>query len=243
MIRNAPTQRKGGNADGVYLFHSRFDRAGDYAHSGLVTRGAGRPHHRPAALGDFASEYGKTVTGGIATAGTVASSTLALVGSTAAIPVVGIAVAGVVLALSLFFGRKGPQQKVASTHIVDDLEGNPQYGLQANLAAYKAGPHNRASQAAALAVFDQIWQYLTSTQGCGNPSLGDPGHACINDRARGGKWDWFVMYRDPIANDPDVHDDAASTALLSLLPGADAGTVSLVSEYWPLGLIALGLLL
>jgi hypothetical protein len=113
------------------------------------------------------------------------------------IPVVGIAVAGITLALSFIFNRRGPQQKVASTRIVDELE--PQ--LRANVDAYTSGPRTAASQQQALANFDNSWAFLTSNQACGSPELGNPGRACISDRARGGRWDWFALYRDPIAVD------------------------------------------
>jgi hypothetical protein len=113
------------------------------------------------------------------------------------IPVVGIAVAGITLALSFIFNRRGPQQKVASTAIVDELE--PQ--LRANVDAYTSGPRTAASQAQALANFDNSWAFLTSNQACGSADLGNPGRACISDRARGGRWDWFALYRDPIASD------------------------------------------
>jgi hypothetical protein len=148
-------------------------------------------------LGDFASEHGGQVITSVATAGTAATSLLPAAGAAAAVPVVGAAVAGVILALSLIFGRKGPQQKIASTRIVDELE--PQ--LQANVAAYLAEP-TAANQAAALQNFDAAWAYLVSESACGSDSLGNPGKACISDRQRGGKWDWFAMYRDPIANTP-----------------------------------------
>jgi hypothetical protein len=46
-------------------------------------------------------------------------------------------------------------------------------------------------------------------------SLGDAGARCISDRQRGGKWDWFAYYRDPIANDSNVISDAVGANLYS----------------------------
>jgi hypothetical protein len=106
--------------------------------------------------------------------------------------------------------------------------------LQQNLATYMAipAPRTQSEQQAALNIFDQIWAGLTSVQACGNPALGSAGKACISDRqsgscaykdANGQCWNWFVGYRDPIANDPNVvPDTAASTvagAVSSVIPG------------------------
>jgi hypothetical protein len=134
----------------------------------------------------------------------------------------------------MIFSRKGPAQKVASTNIVNQLE--PQ--LQRNLSAYRNGPRTRANQSAALANFDAAWAYLASSQACGSPDLGNPGKACISDRARGGKWDWFRMYRDPIANDESVSDSAVGIALTELAPNASAGLVAAVEQWAPVGILA-----
>jgi hypothetical protein len=83
----------------------------------------------------------------------------------------------------------------ATTQIVNGLEPL----LRANVAAFQAGPMTQCSQQVALASFDQAWQWLTSSAGCGNGQYGSAGNACISDRQRGGKWDWFSYYRDPIA--------------------------------------------
>jgi hypothetical protein len=132
------------------------------------------------------------------------------------IPVIGPIIAGVTIALSLIFGRKGPKQKVATTKIVNDVE--PQ--LQKNLAGYLAlARRYRAAQAQALANFDAGWLYVT--QNCGQSAMGDPGQACIKDRQAGACtwrdtgsqcWNWFSAYRDPIANDAAVVDDPVINA-------------------------------
>lgn len=159
--------------------------------------------------------------------------------SAAAVPVIGAAVAGVTLGLQMILNRKGPQQKVASTKIVDELEPL----LKNNVAAYQSGPHTRSSQAAALKNFDDAWAYLTSAEACGNPQLGNPGKNCITDRSRGGRWDWFAYYRDPIEQDPDVKDDAVADSISQLVPGASAETVEQVKSILPFALLALALAL
>lgn len=159
--------------------------------------------------------------------------------STAAVPVIGAAVAGVALGLTLIFNRKGPQQKVASTKIVDELEPL----LKNNVEAYLTGPRTRSSQAAALQNFDSAWAYLISAEACGNTALGNPGKACIADRTQGGKWDWFARYRDPIAQDADVQSDPVTDSISQLLPTASAEAVEQIESLLPFGLIALALLI
>lgn len=159
--------------------------------------------------------------------------------SAAAVPVIGAAVAGVTLGLQLLLNRKGPGQKVASTKIVDELEPL----LKNNVAAYQAGPRTRSSQAAALKNFDDAWTYLTSAEACGNTQLGNPGKNCIADRSRGGRWDWFAYYRDPIELDAGVQDDPVADSLSQLVPGASAETVEQVKSVLPFALLAIALAL
>ena len=99
---------------------------------------------------------------------------------------------------------------------------------------YIANPIRTVSmQAAALQTFDRLWSALT--QACSNPQYGAAGQRCVTDRQRGACtwkaspggwnpdgtytfagpagfgdvcWNWFVGYRDPIANDPYVVPDA-----------------------------------
>jgi hypothetical protein len=126
------------------------------------------------------------------------------------VPVIGAIVAGITLALVAIFSRKGPKQKVATTEIVNKIEPL----LQQNLSGYMAGPHTVSSRAQALANFDAGWAYVN--QYCDIPEMGNPGQACVSDRQAGSCvwkdstsqcWNWFVGYRDPIANDPNVVPD------------------------------------
>lgn len=123
-----------------------------------------------------------------------------------AIPIVGAAIAGVTLAISLFLNRAGPKQKVAATHIVDQEE----VLLKQNLAAWQGSSKTVAEQQQSLANFNAIWG--ETTQKLNDPSLGEPGQRGIKDRSRGGKWDWFNYYYDPIANDPNVGKTTASVS-------------------------------
>ena len=138
---------------------------------------------------------------------------------------IGLAVAGATLLLSLLFSRKKPAQKIATTQLVDELEPI----LRSNLAGYMEGPRSAASQAAALRNFDDAWIWLTSAQACGNPELGAPGRWCIADRARGGEWDWFRRYRDPIAQDTP---QAAAGIMTSLFGGQANGAQGISPAAW-----------
>ncbi len=100
--------------------------------------------------------------------------------------------------------------------------------LRPNLDAWNALPgYQRTSdvQHAAMNVFKQGWQALT--QFCSVLSLGSAGVNCIKDRQRGGKYDWWKLFYDPIALDPHVAeaDSLAAEAVLenAVTPPADGG--------------------
>lgn len=186
------------------------------------------PDPSPRGLGDMAPEQKQVVmstpalVGGLLTVGGK-SSIAALAWGTAAIPIIGAAVVGATIAISLLFSRKGPKQKVATTKIVEDVE----LPLRELVAGYWAGPRTVSSQRQALAAFDAGWQFIL--QNCGNPEMGDPGRRCISERDRGGIYDFFKAYRDPIAQDPDVRPDpqpkSAAADLVESVFGA-AGSAS-----------------
>lgn len=126
----------------------------------------------------------------------------------AAVPLIGAAVAGVTMLLTAMYKRNA--QKEGATKVVNELE--PQ--LTVNKDGYLNGPRTVSSQAQALANFDAMWNMVV--QACSDPSLGKAGQRCISERQRGGTapWcptgtgcDWFILYRDPIANDPEVKPD------------------------------------
>ena len=84
--------------------------------------------------------------------------------------------------------------------------------LNQNLSAYLAQPcpRSQSSQQAAETNFNNLWAALQ--QNCSQPGTGNAGVRCISDRQRGGKFDWFAGYYDPIANDTCVVSDAAFQA-------------------------------
>lgn len=126
--------------------------------------------------------------------------------------------------------------------------------LQQNLQAYLSLPvHYASAQAQALANFDSVWNAVNTA--CASPSLQMAGANCIADRISGAChyktsaggwqngtyvspgangsgstcWNWFVGYRDPIANDPTVVPDPipGAAALSSLTGGASIAGIPL----------------
>ena len=104
--------------------------------------------------------------------------------------------------------------------------------LQQNLAAWQSlAPSQKTveAQQAALMNFDNVWNQVL--RACGSGQYGTAGAACIADRqegachwqSNGACWNWFIGYRDLIANDPQVAVNAATASILpssitSLLP-------------------------
>lgn len=137
------------------------------------------------------------IVGGVAGATSAAINTpviatsLGLSASTAAL-IAGPIIGGIAIALMAWLNRKGPQQKVATTQIVNEAEPI----LEQNRDAFLAGPKTAADKEFAVAVFNKVWGEVVEL--CSDPQMGNPGKACIADRQRGGRWDWASYYLDPI---------------------------------------------
>lgn len=192
-------------------------------------------------MGDLSKSQIASVASGTATTGLAAGLMAAGVVSGP----VGMAIAGasglVALIVSAFHGCG--DTCVAATKIVDQIEPY----LKQNVTDYlsMATPRAKSVQAARLNVFDSAWENVLNA--CGNAALGDAGKRCISDRQRGGKWDWFSYYRDPIANDTNVYDDSVSTGVSNVAGGVLNSVSNLVSNAggsWivPAALLGIGLL-
>ncbi len=159
-------------------------------------------------LGDASGAISQGVSIG-SSVGSTALSTAAVQGalgiSAAAAGFATLGIGAAAAAVIMFLNRKGPKQKVASTKIVDEAEPI----LKQNRDQFLAGPKTDEAKEYALAVFNQVWASVVAA--CGDQSLGNPGKACISDRQRGGKWDWFSYYYDPI-NSVDTKPAASVTA-------------------------------
>lgn len=161
----------------------------------------------------FAGTADSIVSAGSATAGAfsgqIAGGTglTALTGASVAIPIIGLAIAGVTIAIMAYLHRRGPVQKVQTTHIVNDAEPF----LAQNVAVYLGGPRTLANQQAAEANFHTLWDRVVAE--CSQPQFGDPGGRCVTDRQRGSTkgYDWWALYLDPIQNDSTVVADQSAS--------------------------------
>jgi hypothetical protein len=143
-------------------------------------------------LGDASQAVGAAAGAASTTISTPAVATaLGLSSSTAAL-IAGPVIGGIAIALMAWLNRKGPQQKIATTQIVNEAEPI----LAQNRDAFLAGPKTAADKEFAVAVYNKIWSEVVAM--CSNPQMGNPGKACIADRQRGGRWDWASYYLDPI---------------------------------------------
>ena len=186
---------------------------------------------------------------GLGAAGTTGQKAAASVGAgiVAASPFTGpaapfVALAGTLVEIfSSVFGGCG-----SSCTLSSQAANQVEQVLKQNLDAYMAvpTPRPRSVQVAALSVFDQAWNQLNHA--CGQ--IGGPGGKnCISDRQsgachwqNGGQcWNWFVGYRDPIANDPNVVDDSA---LNTSVTGGITNTVTSIGKQLGLSTSTLALL-
>lgn len=170
---------------------------------------------------------GTTVAGGIETG--IASTAIPI---GAAFGPVGALVGAVVslgaeIASAVGLGTGCGQPCIQATAVVNQAE----VVLKANLAAYQNGQQDAATS---IANFNQVW--LSVQQACSGIA-GAAGENCIKDRQRGGKWDWFALYLDPISNNAAAQ--TASTSMAATTTGTD-----FLSQYglWiGAGLILIGL--
>ena len=143
----------------------------------------------------------------------VGSSLLSAAGAVGKVPggqIAGaaLAVAGAIADIVSMFGPN-PNNTYA-TEVVNQVEADV---MEPNLAGWQALPNSEktlANQAAFVQNFQTGWNYVLSA--CNNPALGSAGINCIADRQRGGKFDWWALYYDPIANDPNPAINAAAAA-------------------------------
>lgn len=177
--------------------------------------------------------------------------------TTAAIPVIGPALAAAVMLVQFLVANSGCGQTCVVT---SQWANQAADALQQVMDGYFAlpAPRTRAQKAAAVAAFDAIWQQLKQT--CSQPNLGDAGKRCISDREAGACvwrqkyapvypgqpeigecWNWFNGYLKPIQDDPAVPDpvDDLTTSVSQGIDSLFAGGAS--PSFVPL-LLAGGLL-
>jgi hypothetical protein len=147
--------------------------------------------------------------------------------TSAAVPVIGAALSGVVMLVQYLVANSGCGQTCIET---SSWANQAAAALQKNLDAYFAlpAPRTQAQQAVAIANFNTIWQQLVAA--CGQAGTGNAGVRCISDRqqgactwkqkyapvypgepAIGACWNWFNGYLGPIQQDTVVPDTVEST--------------------------------
>jgi len=155
-----------------------------------------------------------------------------------AVPIIGAAIVAVTILATVLIKNSGCGQTCIET---SGWANQAEPLLRQNIAAYFgiAAPRSQSQQNAALANFDAIWATLVNM--CSAPATGDAGVRCISDRqsgackwnatadspwpggpAAGACWNWFNAYRDPIANDPDVVADSASSVASSAISSIES---------------------
>lgn len=211
----------------------------------------GRPYRGTMDLRGLGSQQSAQQAVGYASTGTsaaVSGAVLAGLIPASVIPFVGPAVAIAAMAAQILIKNSGCGQTCIQT---SEWANKAAAALQQNLDAWRALPvKTKSSQALALQTFDQIWNQLVTM--CSDPQWGNAGKRCISDRQQGACkwkngndcWNWFIGYRDPIANDPGVVPDPtvldeASSAVNSIF-GTSGSSSSLLPLLLIGGLIAWG---
>jgi len=167
-----------------------------------------------------------------------------------AVPIVGAAIVGITILATVLIKNSGCGQTCIET---SGWANQAEPLLRQNIAAYFSvpAPRSQSQRNASLANFDAIWARLSEM--CGDPKTGNAGKRCISDRQSGACkwnatadspwpggppagscWNWFNAYRDPIANDPNVVADSASSLMsgavseLSGLPAWELAAAALI---------------
>ncbi len=181
----------------------------------------------------------------------VAGGTVAAVASTGAllaigigaqaVPIIGTIVGGIALAVAaLGIGNGCGETCTASTAVVNKIEPYLKQNVQAagDQASANGGCLTSAEQQTLVANFNQLWQYVVDN--C-NQVGGPGGKQCVADRIRGGKWDWFVYYLDPIMAIPVCPPPSVVQSAATSLANATGLKPSWIM-YGGIGLLALLLL-
>ena len=164
-----------------------------------------------AGLGDTTKHQIASAAAGAAVTGT-AAMLMAMGAVTGPVGMAIAAFAGIAALIANSFQGCG-QTCIAATRIVDQVEPY----LKQNVSTYLqlATPRPKSAQIAAMQIFIDTWNGVVMA--CSDPGLSDAGVRCIGDRQRGGKWDWFSYYYDPIANDTNTYDDGVLSQTQSVV--------------------------
>lgn len=113
------------------------------------------------------------------------------------------------------------------------IANNAEAAAESLLQKWNATPVKYKSiQQAYLAAQQDVWNYISGS--CSKIG-GQGGQQCIADRQRGGKFDFFIHYVDPVANETDIVPDPVT-------PGSFSSVFSGLNLPMPLILGGAGLL-
>lgn len=219
-------------------------------------------YHRGMGSGaDTAVQLSTTAAGGIVPV-VVGPSVATLLGisTTLAMPIVGVAIAGISIAIEAILHSGCGQTCIVTSQWANQAEGYLKQNIQQYFAIVP--PRPQSVQQLAMGNFKAIWNTLV--QQCGQPGLGTAGQNCINDRkdgackwkalppsypgepAAGACWNWWNGYYYPIANDPNVVPDASlvtstvGSTVSSVASTVSSAATSLLSN--PILLLGVGLI-
>lgn len=106
------------------------------------------------------------------------------------------------------------------------IANNAAAAAQSLLERWNATPVKyRSIQKAYLAAQQDVWNYL---EGSCRKIGGQGGAQCVADRQRGGKYDFFIHFVDPVANETDIVDDPPTPGSLSSIFGGGGLPMPLV---------------
>lgn len=127
---------------------------------------------------------------------------------------------GVQMGIDALMNRQSGKQKVGATNIVNAVAAELQKNVDAFLAAE---PKTPALKSLALSVFEGTWKQMV--QALSDPALGKAGQRGLEERSRGGVYDFWEYYYDPIMDTP-VEGFTYQTYLEQKMYGTDAQTLA-----------------
>ena len=170
-------------------------------------------------------------TGYAATAATTGVAIAApLIGGAAVAGPIGIAIGGAALLATMLFMRKNPMEKTESSKLADSIENE----MKANLAMWQQVEKTDANKEIALSNFLYYWNIFESQV----VQFGKAGQRGLEERSRGGKYDWWKYYYDPIEQTPTDTFGEANT--LTQLTQAFDWTKLAIPGFLVLGAMMIG---
>jgi hypothetical protein len=220
----------------------------------IATQDFGGWHPGLGDAGQIVGAVGSTASPVVTAAAAPAVATALGISASVAVPLVGVAFAGVLMGIEAILHSGCGQACV----VTSDWANQAEPLLRQNIDTYFRLPmRTQSDQQSALRMFDAVWSGLV--QRCSQPGLSTAGRNCIADRQAGACkwhatadspwpggpkqgecWNWFNAYRDPIANDTGVVSD--TQAALSSVGSVIGDSSNLLPLAAIAGLVLLGVM-